>query len=197
MAKKCQVCGRRLHYENKTGYCAYCLYAKEYDCSVCGQKITRLKHLESGKCDKCYNAEYNAEYRKDHHDTYHGKNPYKNRLCEKCGQNRCRNAKSNLCRDCYDESFLDISGLNKYERKRKIRSHAQSTAMKLDIQRVCVNCGYDKHAEVCHIRPVSDFPENATLLEINSPDNLTTLCPNCHWEFDQGMISLDKSKIPQ
>ena len=48
----------------------------------------------------------------------------------------------------------------------------------------CANCGYDKHVELCHIKPISSFALTATIGEINSPDNLIQLCPNCHWEFD-------------
>lgn len=50
--------------------------------------------------------------------------------------------------------------------------------------KACNSCGYDKHYEICHIRAVSDFPDEALVEEINSIDNLMALCPNCHWEFD-------------
>lgn len=52
----------------------------------------------------------------------------------------------------------------------------------------CVNCGYDKHVEVCHIKPIRDFSLSTKLSEINNPDNLLLLCPNCHWEFDAGLL---------
>jgi 5-methylcytosine-specific restriction endonuclease McrA len=45
-------------------------------------------------------------------------------------------------------------------------------------------CGYNKHAEIAHIIPVSHFPSEATIAQINALDNLVALCPNCHWEFD-------------
>lgn len=48
----------------------------------------------------------------------------------------------------------------------------------------CKKCGYNKHIEVAHIKPVNSFPKDSTLEEINHPDNLLPLCPNCHWEFD-------------
>jgi len=50
---------------------------------------------------------------------------------------------------------------------------------------VCEWCGYDKHTEVCHRRAISDFPPETLLTEINKPDNLLALCPNCHWEHDK------------
>ena len=48
----------------------------------------------------------------------------------------------------------------------------------------CAHCGYDKHVELAHIKPVSEFEDNALLSEINSENNIIPLCPNCHWEFD-------------
>lgn len=54
----------------------------------------------------------------------------------------------------------------------------------------CSVCGYDKHFEICHIKPVSDFEDSATLKEINNIDNLVALCRNCHWEFDNKLIRL-------
>lgn len=54
----------------------------------------------------------------------------------------------------------------------------------------CAICGYDKHIEIAHIKPVSDFDESSTIEEINSIDNLIALCPNHHWEYDNGIIKL-------
>lgn len=54
----------------------------------------------------------------------------------------------------------------------------------------CAICGYDKHVEVAHIKPVSGFSDEATMREINSFSNLIGLCPNHHWEFDNGLLKL-------
>ena len=54
----------------------------------------------------------------------------------------------------------------------------------------CVRCGYDKHIEVCHKRPLTSFPLDAPISVVNSLDNLVGLCPNCHWEFDHGLLRL-------
>jgi 5-methylcytosine-specific restriction endonuclease McrA len=54
----------------------------------------------------------------------------------------------------------------------------------------CRNCGYSKHVELCHIKPVASFPDTATLGEVNSEENVVQLCPNCHWEFDKGLLNL-------
>lgn len=56
----------------------------------------------------------------------------------------------------------------------------------------CAICGYDKHVEIAHIKSVSSFNDDATIREINSIDNLIALCPNHHWEYDNGLLNLKK-----
>lgn len=55
---------------------------------------------------------------------------------------------------------------------------------------VCVICGYAKHIDICHINDVASFPDSATIGEINASSNLVALCPNHHWEYDNGLIIL-------
>jgi len=59
------------------------------------------------------------------------------------------------------------------------------------IRQSCRVCGYDKHVEVCHIKAIKSFDDSATFSEVNSIHNLVFLCPNCHWEFDKGLLNLD------
>lgn len=54
----------------------------------------------------------------------------------------------------------------------------------------CAICGYDKHIEIAHIKAVSEFDDSATIAEINSINNLIALCPNHHWEYDNGLITI-------
>lgn len=58
-------------------------------------------------------------------------------------------------------------------------------------ERKCAICGYDKHIEIAHIKSVASFDEYATIGEINSVDNLIALCPNHHWEYDNGLLNLE------
>ena len=48
----------------------------------------------------------------------------------------------------------------------------------------CAKCGYDKHVELAHIKPISKFGDESKLSDVNSENNVIQLCPNCHWEFD-------------
>jgi len=101
----------------------------------------------------------------------------------------------NKCKNCLDKesimnkplSYFDTgyySGSNKYG---SIRFWARKVAR--EIKDECKNCGYNKHVEVCHLKPISEFPKETIVREINSIGNLVKLCPNCHWEYDNGLIS--------
>lgn len=54
----------------------------------------------------------------------------------------------------------------------------------------CANCGYDRHVELCHRKAIKDFPDTATLREVNAETNVIQLCPNCHWEYDNGLLTI-------
>lgn len=54
----------------------------------------------------------------------------------------------------------------------------------------CKNCGYEKHIELCHIKAIVDFKDDSLLGDINSEYNVVPLCPNCHWEFDNGLLKM-------
>lgn len=56
--------------------------------------------------------------------------------------------------------------------------------------KMCMVCGYDKHYEVAHIIAVSDFDDDVLVSEINNIDNLVALCPNHHWEYDNGILTI-------
>jgi hypothetical protein len=118
----------------------------------------------------------------------------KERFCSQCGSER-KPGNVDICRDCRKQnkaSFIDNLMLQELrdaysisQYHGKIRGLARSIFKgKLE----CVACGYNLHVDVCHIRPVADFPMSATLAEVNAVDNLTTFCPNHHWEFDNGHL---------
>ncbi len=69
-----------------------------------------------------------------------------------------------------------------------IRRHAAQVYKQSGRPLICIVCGYDKHADVAHIKAVSTFSDDATIREINDIGNLVPLCPNHHWEFDNGHL---------
>ncbi|MDB5255111.1 MAG: hypothetical protein JWL92_487 [Candidatus Nomurabacteria bacterium] len=80
----------------------------------------------------------------------------------------------------------------------RIRLNARRVTRKLP--KVCSICGYNKHVQVAHIRPISKFTQTTLISEVNDFKNLSFLCPNHHWEFDHGLFteirSLDNSIVP-
>ena len=112
-------------------------------------------------------------------------------VCSNCGSavsqrrkhaKHCKNCRPNYGADItIKEAIYTESG--KQNTKTLIRYRARQLALKTGMTK-CMNCGYDKHVEICHIKPVSSFPETAMVSEVNDLTNLIALCPNCHWEFD-------------
>ena len=84
-----------------------------------------------------------------------------------------------------------LSSRKNYQSYRStIRKHAELTYLKSGKVKKCAICGYDKHIEIAHIKPVSKFDDSATVAEINSIENLIALCPNHHWEYDSGILKI-------
>jgi len=71
----------------------------------------------------------------------------------------------------------------------RVRQLSRMRYLKSDRPKYCEKCGYDSHFEVCHIKPIHMFSSNATIEELIDLSNLVALCPNCHWEMDNGFWS--------
>lgn len=107
--------------------------------------------------------------------------PYKRKYCVDCNPQKVDWGKVTL-----GEIILENYGpSNKYSR---IRDHAKNACRAHMKQQKCMVCGYSKHFEVCHIKPIHMHDLDTSISVINSIDNLIALCPNCHWEFDNGLI---------
>jgi hypothetical protein len=48
---------------------------------------------------------------------------------------------------------------------------------------------------VCHLKGITEFDDSAKLSEINAKENLIGLCPNHHWEYDNGLLTLEEISI--
>lgn len=71
-----------------------------------------------------------------------------------------------------------------------IRRNACEVFFSENTEHKCYVCGYSNHIEVAHIKAVSEFDDATPIAEINSIDNLIALCPNHHWEYDNGILKL-------
>lgn len=73
-------------------------------------------------------------------------------------------------------------------RYQKIRNYAKNKMKASGVSRKCKICGYSAYVEVCHVKPITSFPLGTKVSEVNSMKNLVYLCPNHHWELDNGII---------
>jgi hypothetical protein len=73
----------------------------------------------------------------------------------------------------------------------QLRELARKTYNRSDKPKYCINCNYSKHYECCHIKDVSQFTDETPIGIVNNIDNLIALCGNCHYEFDNDLLSLN------
>lgn len=149
------------------------------ECFQC-QKFTPNPKFCSLKCSATYN---------------NTKNPKRQarRPCDSCGRSN-KSTTSSLCRKCrppvFDRTIGDIQTEAKYQRNSQIRGHARRILGKSKVPKHCGVCLYDKHVEVSHIVPISNWPEDTLLSIVNSLDNLEYLCPNHHWEHENSIYEV-------
>lgn len=119
------------------------------------------------------------------------------KVCKTCGKSLRLKARNTFCSiECRTtptmsktlEEVTYITG-NRASAYAYVRQHARTIAKQLKFNQ-CKNCGYNKHIEVCHIKPINSFSKDTILYEINNVSNIIPLCPNCHWEFDNGLLKL-------
>jgi len=122
--------------------------------------------------------------------------------CSRCNKPQKKKSLSGLCSICWNDEQDKIAGemtlgesikefANPRSRYNTVRHHGRKLSK---IYNQCQVCGYDKVLQVCHIRPVSSFPLDTQIKEINAPDNIAILCPNHHCELDRGLLA--PSEIP-
>lgn len=154
------------------------------ECGCCKKEFqTTIRAVEGSKsglvfCSKSCSAKItNSIYKKK---------KSKPTFCKLCSSPTINKRK--LCLNCYKHGSKGDITLEEaiYFKHHKSSAFAlvRSRARASNKIRECELCGYSKHVEVCHKRPISDFPLNTKISEINNKDNILVLCPNCHWEFD-------------
>jgi hypothetical protein len=102
-------------------------------------------------------------------------------VCDECNTNIV---------DWSKRTMKEMREAPSYQVNARIRSLARKLYRNSDCPKYCICCGYAKYYEVCHVIAISDFPDTALVSEVNSLDNLMALCPNCHWEFDHGLLKV-------
>ena len=160
-------------------------------CSNCGKEFNKnpsqIKRADNNFCSRsCAATVNNKKYKKGgpklqgHCAKCNTVIPKRHKYCE-----TCRTHKIIAFETPIKELFVDPP---KWKFAR-IRNHAKHIARKLN--QICSHCGYDKHVECCHIKSISKFDPKTYIGIVNGLNNLILLCPNCHWELDNGLLSLN------
>ncbi len=158
-------------------------------CKFCGKAIP---HVEGSRVfDTRRKTFCDNSCATSHNNTARSKNGRSNQLlCKGCGGSVSRGATE--CQQCSrHKKIIERGEVTKGEVHRTaITKHARSVFECLVNHNECQMCGYSLHIQICHIKPVSDFDDDTKLSEINDPINLIGLCPNHHWELDNGLLKL-------
>jgi len=153
------------------------------ECLYCNIETDNPKFCSSSCAAKFNNRAFPKRKRKQY-------------FCKNCGaetnyrRSYCSNCDPTKPRDYNNVTIAEIRQNARYQAHAWIRKLARRVYSTSDRPQRCNICGYAKHFEVCHIRPIQTFLEGTPMSVVNALDNLVALCPNCHWELDHGLLSL-------
>jgi hypothetical protein len=82
------------------------------------------------------------------------------------------------------------------QRYSNIRKSARRIARAAGLLSRCAICSYSLWVETCHRAPIKSFSSTTLVEVINAVENLIGLCPNHHWEFDNGHLILPPASVP-
>jgi hypothetical protein len=165
---KCLFCDNELQLPDQKKFCSRSCAAKH------NNKIYPKRKCATQNCSKC-GVDLGKKWIKAR------------KLCDNCLlQHHLRNSTStSLIADRTLKEYLEIhktkSTSNRYC---GIRNHASKVITRSNRPKVCAECGYSNHVEICHIRGIAEHSPDTKVSEINDLSNLIYLCPNHHWEFD-------------
>ena len=154
-------------------------------CQHCGRETTNPKYC----CRSCSAKQTNRLYPRRRQTP---------RYCQRCGELLASgNRRRKFCLSCNPQTvdwnkvtLADLTGKRRYQKHSRLRELARRTYIQSGQPLCCAVCGYDKHFEVCHLRAMNKFPDTTPVQNVNGLENLIALCPNHHWEFDHGLLSL-------
>lgn len=135
--------------------------------------------------------------------SYNNKKSPKRVRQRKCGKDGCNNFPKSHSHRCCEEHSVETGDRNigyyrnmlstKDRHKSWLHAHVRGlcrSSHKALTKLPCLVCGYIKHVELCHIKPINSFPDDAKIKDVNSINNVVQLCRNCHWELDNGVLDL-------
>jgi hypothetical protein len=199
-------------YYSDPNYCAYCgkiieiregqkacdVRVKKFCNRSCSAKFNnkgknRWLHI-TGDCSRgfCANCGEEIKYKRQKGGSYSPR-----QFCEDCLTTERskilvkRHGKNDLVLEERTKGDLRAAEPNSHWCRSRITQAARRVYKNSGKSKICAVCGFPHGIQVCHKRPIADFPDNALIKEINHPDNLIGLCPNHHWMLDHGLLELD------
>lgn len=171
----CITCQGELKRRDQKKFCSRSCAAKH------NNKVTpkRKKAMRSQQCRGCLVV------------IYPNQNSTLNAFCDECREQKKHHRNGIDRGERTIEEVVIRKGTNKYD---QIREHAYRIYKNERANPLCERCNYTRHIEICHIQSVPSFPLNTKLKVVNARENILFLCPNCHWEFDHEMLSLNEIK---
>jgi hypothetical protein len=156
------------------------------------RKKGKLVVESSGKCESCGAVVIYAPYK----GTGRKSPRYWQRFycdgCVNCMRSESRRVNGFMTPYPWDtlskKELRDLMDGNAYQFKSRVTGHARRVYEKEHGHAKCVRCDFPA-ITVSHKRAVADFPDDALIKDINAPDNLLGLCPNCHWMWDKGYLT--------
>ena len=183
------------------------------NCKSCSKEFNKhlaeIKATKNNFCSRSCAATFNNKGKQ--------KNPPIQRKCKHCEEsffaNKANKKSVTLCSSCrniFDNrtEFLKTVTIGEYQSLPSVKGkHPSWKNSHIRIlnrlwnhelsEKPCAKCGYDKHVELCHIKPITQFSPETTIGEVNAPDNNIQLCRNCHWELDNKLIKIcDIKSVP-
>lgn len=161
--------------------CKYCL--KKFD-----KKESEVKRNPNHYCSKSCSAKMNNKIPK--------------RRKKKCFCKYCLieiPSRKTVC-DKHNPNIVDWNKITKndmikkrsYQAYSRIRNAGRTIYKASSKPKYCINCGYDKHFDVCHIKAIENFNKDTPISVINDLNNLIALCKNCHWEQHNKLLDINK-----
>ncbi len=185
------------NYYANPNYCAFCNKRIEIGENDIPSQIRLKKYCNH----KCYSSNQTNRKRET------CRREFKHKNCKNCDEEFIvkkrtidRFQQRLFCDTCRHLSKSSIHKLTKKDlfaknknwqsARSSLQKNAKSAFRKTTSPAICYICGYDNHVEISHIKPVSQFHHDTLISEINDTSNLVALCPNHHWEFDNGYFSI-------
>lgn len=111
-------------------------------------------------------------------------------------------AQVKYCKECREvKSVLNmtigqVKGKARYQVNSQLRQVARMVFKASGAPYICINCKYDKHVEICHVKDLHQFKDEDLVIDTVADGNLIPLCKNCHWEYDNGYLGIYMEQKP-